>query len=347
MKRILSLLISAWVVSTSALAQFSPLLKDGPANAFNHLDVAVTLGSTGVGVELASPIGEFVQLRAGFEYMPKFDYPMTFDIQLGDNPESKYDDQGNRVQTKFDRMASLLEQFTGFKVNDEVDMIGQPTFNNFKLLVDVFPFRYNKHWHFTAGFHVGPSRIGKAFNTTEEMTSLLAVCMYNNMYQKVKNGEPMFEYPNPDYPEYNEQIWLPYYMEERISAAGPMGIHIGDYAHDVTDEEGKIIHSKGESYMMVPNEEGMCKAEMKVNSFKPYLGFGYGGNLVKGDDRYKISFDCGALFWGGTPSITTHDGTDLTKDVENIRGKVGEYVDLAKEFKVFPVLNLRLSCRLF
>jgi hypothetical protein len=91
----------------------------------------------------------------------------------------------------------------------------------------------------------------------------------------------------------------------------------------------------------------MCKAEMKVNSFKPYLGFGYGGNLIKGNDRCKISFDCGALFWGGTPSIKTHDGTDLTKDVENIRGKVGDYVDLAKKIKVFPVLNLRVAYRLF
>jgi hypothetical protein len=53
------------------------------------------------------------------------------------------------------------------------------------------------------------------------------------------------------------------------------------------------------------------------------------------------------MFWGGTPRIYTHDGTDLSKDVENIEGKVGTYVDLLKAFKVFPVLNVRITKTIF
>jgi len=33
--------------------------------------------------------------------------------------------------------------------------------------------------------------------------------------------------------------------------------------------------------------------------------------------------------------------------VENIKGKVGRYVDVVQAFKVYPVANLRISYRLF
>ena len=89
------------------------------------------------------------------------------------------------------------------------------------------------------------------------------------------------------------------------------------------------------------------KTIFKVNRFKPYLGFGYNGKLLKNNDRYKIGFDCGIMFWGGKPSVITHDGTDLIKNVEDVRGKVGDYVDVAKKFEIFPTINLRISKRLF
>ena len=71
----------------------------------------------------------------------------------------------------------------------------------------------------------------------------------------------------------------------------------------------------------------------------------------------EISFDCGAMFWGGTPNLVVYhglklpDGTyrdvSLTEDVENIGGKVGSYVKLFKAFKVYPVLSLRVTKRIF
>jgi hypothetical protein len=122
---------------------------------------------------------------------------------------------------------------------------------------------------------------------------------------------------------------------------------MGDYKHDIVDAEGNVVHKAGDPYLMEPNEHSMVTARVKVNSFKPYLGFGYEGRLLKNNDRYRIGFDCGALFWGGTPDIITHDGTNLAKDVTGISGKVGDYVDLIKGVKVFPVLNLKITRRLF
>ena len=110
------------------------------------------------------------------------------------------------------------------------------------------------------------------------------------------------------------------------------------------DANGNKIH---EPYRMEPDNNCTVSATVKVNSFKPYLGFGYGGRLFKNDDRYNISFDAGLMFWGGTPDIITHDGTNLSKDVINIGGKVGDYVDLISGVKAYPVLNLRITRRLF
>jgi len=297
-------------------------------NIFQHLDASVTLGSTGIGFDVSSPMGEYAKLRAGFSFMPHIHYSTRFEVQVGENPTES--------QSKFQTLSGLLRDMTGYEVDNKIDMVEVPTYYNFNLLVDVFPFKDNKHWHFTAGFYLGNSTIGKAYNTTEDMPSLVAVGIYNNMYEKAIRKEPFvtFNYNgNPiaitDDPEYQDMLY------KKFSEYGRMGVRIGNYVSD------------GSPYAIEPDENSMVKAEVRVNSFKPYLGFGYGGRLFKGDDRYTISFDCGAMFWGGTPSILTHDGTDLAKDIENIKWKVGDYVDFIKGFKVFPVLNVRVTRTIF
>ena len=283
--------------------------------AFNHLDLGLTLGTTGIGFDLATPLGEYVQIRTGFEFMPRFTKSLHFDIQ-------SFSDDGSLIDTKFDNLSDRLESFTGYKADSQVKMNGKPTLWNFKLLFDVFPFR-NKHWHLTAGFHWGPSQIAEAINDLEDAPTLVAVNIYNNIYEKVSEGENVFGDFDVD-PD----------LRRKIKRSGRMGIHVGDY-------------DDGTPYLMEPDENCTVSAKVTVNSFKPYLGFGYGGKLFKNDNRYQVSFDAGLMFWGGEPAITTHDGTNLSKDVSNISGKVGDYVDFISGIKVFPVLNLRITRRLF
>lgn len=295
---------------------------------FNHLDASLSLGTTGVGIDVSSPITNLAQVRLGFSFMPHFNYKVNFGVQVGDNPAES--------ASKFQNLSGVLKDLTGYQVDNSVDMICEPSYYNLQVLFDVFPFKRNKHWHFTAGFYWGNSRIGKAYNTTEDMPSLVAVGIYNNMYEKALRREPFVtinmngsNIAITDDPEYQDILF------NNFSSYGRMGVRIGDYVSD------------GSQYVIEPDENSMIKATMKANSFKPYIGFGYGGRLIKGDDRYRISFDCGAMFWGGSPSIVTHDGTDLVSDVTNIRGKVGDYVKLAKSFKVFPVLSVRFTRTIF
>lgn len=320
--------------------------------AFEHVDISFNAGSTGIGFDIATPITDFLHVRAGFDWMPHFDYNATFGIQAG-----RYDENGVWHETSMKQMQNyidLMKKLTGITVDTEIEMTGNPSFYNAKLMFDFLPFR-NKHWHLTAGFFVGPSKIATAENKTKDMPSLIAVNIYNQIYDKEVNGEAI-------YGSYHITQVLEY---------GRMGLRLGEYTHNVgayaediynkefyIDETGPhdpgtvLIHRAGDPiyhagdpYMMEPDENSMASAKVKVNSFRPYLGFGYGGRLLKGNDDYHLSFDCGVMFWGGTPDLITHDGTNLTKDVRGITGKIGTYVDLVNAAKVFPLLNLRITRR--
>ena len=328
-------------------------------NIFQHLDVSVSAGTTGIGIDLASPIGEYFQLRAGFDYMPRFTAKMKFDVMIGDQPARQYDANGNRIETSFDRMQVMLHDFTGVTADDHVDMIGKPTMNNVKLLLDFFPFKNNKHWHVTAGFYWGPSKFAEAVNSTESMNSLIALSIYNNLYDKSyihingdENGNHPPQYilqvPDPDDPDGKMMpVSLDPQIEQRILAFGRMGFHLGDYARDIYDSNGNLLHAKGDPYIMEGDDNNMVKVTAKSNSFKPYLGIGYRGRLVKNRDDWKISVDAGVMFWGGKPDLYLHDGINLTEDITNIKGQVGDYVDLFKKFTVFPNLSVRFTKTLF
>lgn len=322
MKKTLVKTLFLAIVAATPLQISSSTFKELMDNSFRHLDLAVNVGTTGIGFEASTPIGDYVKLRAGFDFMPKFTYDMQFTIQIGDSIESKYDKNGNRIETKFDKMAGLLEEFTGTKVDDTIDMVGEPKFNNFKLIVDVYPFK-DKRWYFSAGFYLGSSQIGYAYNTTEDMPSLMAVSIYNNIYQKVVDGDAIFM-----------DLELPPDINKTIKKYGRMGMHVGD-----NPEEGT-------PYIMVPDENNMVKAYMHVNAFRPYLGAGYSGRISK-DGRLRVSANLGVLFWGGSPKVYTHDGTEIVNGLTNVPGQVGRYTDLARGFKVFPVLNASISYRLF
>lgn len=329
MKKILSILAAICISSLPIYAQDENYTEKNISRKYiKHLDLAVDLGTTGIGVELAAPVSNNVQVRTGFSFMPHFNFDMNFAIQA-------YDTDMGLLETKFDQLADMMHSITGYTAKDNIDMEGTPTYYNFKFLVDVFPFR-DKRWHLTAGFYLGNSKIAKAKNAIEDMTSLLAVGIYNNMYDFVKDdgvndprywNEPIYGTIYLD-PEVGDQLWA------KMKGYGRMGIHMGYH------------NSDGTPYMMEPNNDGTVSAKVTVNRFKPYIGFGFGDSM-QSNKRYHVSFDCGVMFWGGTPKVITHDGTDIASDVHGLKWRVGDYVDIIKTFKVFPVINLRVSRRLF
>lgn len=310
LRKLLSMAIGlAATLPTFALTTDSLSVPARDRMIFNHLDASVTLGTTGIGLEVSTPLTKYLRVRAGVEFMPKFSMPVSFGLDA-------YSEDGTNESGGFERQQKWMKEFTGIEVDDKVDMDGKPNLTNFKLLFDIYPWT-NTNWHITAGFYLGGRKIATATNSVHEMHSLFAVNLYNEFYDRVLNDEPL----------YGDVYLSPDFLDN-----GRVGMHVGDF-------------KDGTPYIMTPGEDGMVRANAYVNSFRPYLGFGYGGNIGK-SDRLFLSFDAGALFWG-KPKIVMHDGTDLANEVTNIGGKVGDYVDVVKAFRVYPVVEVKLTYKFF
>lgn len=326
----------------------------------NRLDLEVTAGSSGLGLNLSTPINDIVRVRAGINYFPHSTVPLTFDLMSygGDDADEETLDQ------RFEKLSSMMEDFVGVKIDRQIDMHAHATLTDFRLLFDVYPFADNRHWYATAGFYWGSKRVGHIENTIHEAPSLMGVLIYDNMYDYFMNYE-FFDKPFYGDAYLDPEVGME--MREKFERYGRLGAHVGNFV------EGSPMYKEGETvpYLLKPDQNGTIRADMYVNSFKPYLGIGY-ESCISRDGRWNIGFDAGALFWG-KPKIYTHeryiyyeDGTvsygtvtdpdfhgfigpevDLATDVADISGKAGDYCRIAKAIHVYPVLNFKISYKLF
>lgn len=297
---------------------------------FSTIELAGNIGTTGLGLEIASPMTEWAKLRVGFDWIPRFTIPMSFTLD-------SYVD--GKINEKFDRIQDMMYKLSGLTIDQEIIMESKPTMTTFKMLIDVYPFKNNHHWHFTAGFFYGGKTIGKSLNSITEMPSLLALEIYNRLHNEI-TSEDFYDKATSD-ENYLANITgltalqgtyidprVVDQLQEKMGSLGELGVHVGDY-------------KDGTPYMMQPDKDGTVSATAKVNHFRPYLGFGYGG-AISADGKWQASVDAGVQFWGGVPKVTTHDGTVLN-DLVNLRGKVGDYMDAMKIFPVCPIIDFRIS----
>lgn len=101
---------------------------------FDHLGIGVALGTSGVDIELATPLGDYLQLRAGYSFMPKFRFKYKSDVD--------YTKHGNVYK-------------------GEVE--GHVKWGNGKVLLDYYPFLQST-FHVTAGAFFGSDEIADATN---------------------------------------------------------------------------------------------------------------------------------------------------------------------------------------
>lgn len=286
-------------------------------HVFDGLDVAFTAGTAGLGLEVQTPVTRWANLRLGLDGMPQFKVPLDFEI-------STYAE--GKVSNNFEKIKELMYKITGDEMHETVKMNCRPKMLNFKFLVDVYPFQNNRHWHFTAGFYLGSSRIASALNDADETNTLVAMNIYNRFYDRLE------KYGYEDEPIYGD-VYLSKERYEELMSYGRMGIHIGDF-------------KDGRPYYMTPASNGTVSARAYANRFKPYLGFGYSGAIDK-EKRWNVGVEAGVLFWGGAPQIILHDGVNMNKDLKNVKGKVGDYLDLVKALPVYPCVSFKLSYSIF
>ncbi len=355
-------------------------------NILSHMDVGVNVGTTGLGIDVAVPVGNYVRLRAGYNYMPRISLNANFTVETSKGGIGNLIDKIDRIEEKFEEYGidmnsesfaeykALFDKFSKVERKDYVTMALKPNLHQFKFMVDVLPFRNNKHWSFTAGFFVGPSTVGYAENLEKEALMLEGVNAYNDIYR--------------NYPEY--------------------GIN-GSYLHCVGKEKDDPFYkhglagfclgrfADGDMALMVPGEDASAKAEMVVNKVRPYVGFGYNTSLSE-DKRWRLNVDAGVMFLCGSPSVYVDnvykfddgdicfdedgrylsgmgfdidgnyygeivrwfeedleykyvgqrlDHVDVVHDLHDTPGKVGRTINTISKFKVYPNISVGVSYRLF
>ena len=391
--RKLAVVLSALSLSAALSAQeggksFTSVLAQ--KNILNHMDVGVNVGTMGIGVDVAVPVGNYVRVRAGYHYMPRFTINSNFPVEtrsgngsvtdfVGEETnvsdlqgrismiERRLDNMGVDLNTpEYSKTKALLDYYNAMSpeerkntvVSDKVAMGLRPSMHQFKLLVDVMPFRNNKHWSFTTGIFVGPSVVGDACNMDKETLALMTISAYNELYVLSCQGN----LPNGNHISS---------LEER----GVAGFNLGRF------KDGNLA-------IMVPDKDNKARAEMEVSKVRPYIGFGYNTHLSR-NKRWQLNVDAGVMFLCGAPKVyvdnvysinednidfdkygdidlcenfdiihPNESGTDyivdtplshvdLIRDVKGIPGKVGDLVDVVSKFKVYPNATVTFSYRLY
>lgn len=323
------LAIVAAVLFTQAVsAQYIPAMTPGKkqkvpekagywhrSNTFQHMDLSLSLGTTGIGLDIAMPLCEYAQVRVGYELMPHFKKHISADVMVGDEKSLQYDVNGNRIETNYERARNLIYGLYGYDMMPTIDMTSRITMNNFKFLVDIFPLSDNKKLHATIGFYWGPSQFSKIEHDDASTATLQAVSAYNKLYNAAVSGtgDPALDY-----------------IKDYGSAGFPMG-----------------KKNDGTNYRMTPGDKGAISIPVKANAFKPYVGIGYESAFSKKHEDLKFAVTGGLMFWGGTPSMVTPDGVNLTEDVSDISGDMGSYVNFVSKLKAFPVISFRFIKNLF
>ena len=98
-----------------------------------------------------------------------------------------------------------------------------------------------------------------------------------------------------------------------------------------------------------PDENDLVKLRLQVNSFKPYVGLGF-GRPISSKHKVSAAFDLGVMFWG-KPKIKIYSPDEdqwvrVTKeDIDDEDFHDG--VNKLEKFTVYPVLNFRIYYNVF
>ncbi len=381
MKRF-SIFLFVLQVAASMLAQSESVLKE--KNILNHMDVGVNVGTLGIGIDVAVPVGDYVRIRAGYNYMPRFNFDADFNVETRSGGVGKLLEKVGKIDEKlsefgidlnkpgFEEYKAMFDKFSKIEAKDYVTLGMKPTLHQFKFMVDVLPFK-NKHWSFTAGFYAGPATAAEAVSLDKESLLLEAINAYNGIYA---------EYPRSGINgTYLHQIGKA--ADDPFYKYGLAGFSLGTF-------------KDGDKAMMVPGADNKARSEMRVSKVRPYLGFGYNTHLSK-DKRWKLNVDAGIMFLCGAPSIyadnvykfdaspteegyyvsgigvdsydkyygeiirNDYDGVreiyidcsdvrnhvDLVRDLQDVPGKAGDIIDVVSKVKVYPNLSVGVSYRIF
>lgn len=174
MKRLSSLLLAvALMTVVSAQAQ------DDDNYLFTHLGGSLSVGTDGIGIDVATPITPYLSLRAGVSFFPRISYTKD-DITY--KRKVRWDNSGN--PTSDASYPSIEREGTG-SVEAKLNKIDG------KILFDAYPFGLKNSFHVTAGLFMGTGDIVTASFTQDPKVPI------GGGIVKTIDGDDWFVMPDP------------------------------------------------------------------------------------------------------------------------------------------------------
>lgn len=234
----------------------------GAQEAFKSLAVGAEIGTTGVGIEVATPIvPDLLVLKAGVNIFGLSVNPDPINLNgLGRDLNSQIDDVNGQLST--------LEAYdihdkinTRFSDNLALNASAKINMTALKALLEVYPFQ-NSSFHITGGAYIGVS--GPSLLSADVYTDAKFWSDYKSLRSEVNALNQKYQ-----------------------GAPGFEPQEIEDLKVNVLDKTLQIKEKDGKGYM---------NGRLDIWTVRPYLGVGFGRSLPK--NRFGVQFDLGCLYYG-------------------------------------------------
>jgi hypothetical protein len=139
MKKVFVISFASMVFTLGAYAQGLKL--------FNHLAVGASVGTPGIGVDVAMPATRFFDIQAGISIMPRIKYDTNVHLN-----NMQYIDQ--------------LNQTVNINVPNDIRIQGKLNMLNGKVMINFMPIAISS-FHVTVGAYIGGSDIIEVYNTQD------------------------------------------------------------------------------------------------------------------------------------------------------------------------------------
>lgn len=137
------MLLAAVMVSTAASAQVDDF------GAFRHLGADLNVGTKGVGIDIATPVTNYLELSFGVNFMPGFKISGDVDVDADDS------------------------RFPGLNI-DQVNVEGKLSRTTMDFKASVYPFGKKNAFFVVAGLSFGGKKIAKLTGHSEDVRAYLA-----------------------------------------------------------------------------------------------------------------------------------------------------------------------------
>jgi len=271
---------------------------------FNHIDIAATAGTSGIGFDVALPMTEWAQLRLGGVWMPYINFDPSFGVEVAENLPKEI--QGSRFQ----QIADMMENMLGTRPELSVKMEGDACMSNFKCMVDIFPIKKNRNFHVTVGFYYGNTDFITASVSPYSMRNLTTIGALNSLYRKaLANGQIIdlsaFGIPGSEdlkFADSNKKLrswgertgegstvtnWDDLKQTEvvnKVYAENAFSVTLGEYSHDIIAKED--IYYDYTVELDEPYNENIGTEDKPVYHEVRYQTDSNGRPIVKGGIRY-------------------------------------------------------------